>query len=379
VDPEDRKAVKVFRDDVERSARHFPRRVADSLLSQSKLLFELMDCVDELVLILDPALRVVKANRCASVYLGYPAGELLMKPLAELLDEGEGKRVADFVRSARGRRGGEAVFRTRQRRPVRVSLAASPLADEGAAPHGYLLVGRHATAGIDAEDASNGLAQRMLEGFAGPLFVVDGPSRTVRDCNDAAVDALGFAREELLGRKFFELSASGESGDQEEALMGRADEAYARAGIFQDRLLVQRKSGPPLPCDCTGLPFFKADGSLDRIVVMLFDRSSEEEREAELAGLIGRVNGLAAELTQAASCYSRRGEAARLSDLGFTQRQVEIARLVSVGASSKDIGFKLGIAESTVKNHLSVMFRKLGQSSRMGFMREINEQHIRIS
>jgi PAS domain-containing protein/DNA-binding CsgD family transcriptional regulator len=379
MDTDDPAPRDVFRKDLQDSARRFPQRIAESLQSQSRLVLELMDCVDELVLVLDPALRIIKANRYATVLLGYAASELITKPLSLLIEQDDRPRISAIFKESGPRRGGEAVFLDRAARRIGLAFTISPLADSGEEPHGYLMVGRQSGEPGRAADATNGLADRMLRGFADPLFVVDGPSRTICDCNEAALGALELSRDELLGRRLFDCLSGEEAQGRKEALMARAEEAYAVKGIFQERLLFPRKNGPALPCDCTGLPFFKSDGSLASIIVMLVDRSVEEEREAELASLIGRVNSLAAELASVASSYSTREEAPRLSDLGFTQRQVEIARLVAQGASSKDIGFKLGIAESTVKNHLAVMFRKLGKSSRIGFMREIAERRIKIS
>jgi len=377
---DDLESGKIFREDLESAVRNFPHRIADSFRSQSRLLLELMDCLDELVFILDPALRIVRANRFAAVFLGYAAADLIMKPLSSLVEASWNERVTALVAGAVERRGAEAVFLTRSRRRARFGLTISPLAAEGPEPLGYLLVGR-LMAGEEAnsDDASNGLADRMLKGFADPLFVVDGPSRTVRDCNEAALAAFGFSREELIGRRLFGPATREELQGLNEGLLGRAEAAYATRGIFQERVLFPRSKGPALPCDLISLPFFRPDGSLGCFIVMLFDRSSEEEREAELAALIGRVNGLASELTSAAESYSTRGQAQRLSSLGFTQRQIEIARLVAMGSPSKEIGYQLGITESTVKNHLAVMYRKLGASSRLGFMRALSERHLKIS
>ncbi|HRZ65155.1 MAG TPA: LuxR C-terminal-related transcriptional regulator, partial [Spirochaetia bacterium] len=139
----------------------------------------------------------------------------------------------------------------------------------------------------------------------------------------------------------------------------------------KERLRFARREGPPLACDCVALPIFRRDGLLARVIVMLFDRSAEEEREAELALLVGKIAELGSQLSELAASYPRRPRAQSLSSLGFSPRQVEVARLVAEGASSKAIAYRLGIAESTVKNHLGSLFRKLDVSSRMSFMREV--------
>ncbi|KAF0192178.1 MAG: regulatory protein LuxR [Gammaproteobacteria bacterium] len=59
-------------------------------------------------------------------------------------------------------------------------------------------------------------------------------------------------------------------------------------------------------------------------------------------------------------------EAAQLARFrSLTRRQVEVVRMVSDGANNKEIARELGISDRTVKAHLSVVFEKLGISSRL--------------
>jgi DNA-binding NarL/FixJ family response regulator len=57
-------------------------------------------------------------------------------------------------------------------------------------------------------------------------------------------------------------------------------------------------------------------------------------------------------------------KATTLSDLGLTERQADVLRLLAQGLSNRDIARKLRIAENTVKQHVHVAFRALGASSR---------------
>lgn len=50
--------------------------------------------------------------------------------------------------------------------------------------------------------------------------------------------------------------------------------------------------------------------------------------------------------------------------LDLSGRQLDVLRLMSEGLSSKNIGRELSLAESTVKSHILVIFRKLGVESR---------------
>jgi DNA-binding NarL/FixJ family response regulator len=53
----------------------------------------------------------------------------------------------------------------------------------------------------------------------------------------------------------------------------------------------------------------------------------------------------------------------RLADL--TQREREIATLIGIGESNKQIARRLTITERTVKAHLTEIFRKLGIGDRL--------------
>ena len=51
--------------------------------------------------------------------------------------------------------------------------------------------------------------------------------------------------------------------------------------------------------------------------------------------------------------------------LNLTKREEQIVSLVMQGYSNKRIANKLSLSEKTVKNHLGVIFKKLGISSRL--------------
>jgi two-component system, NarL family, nitrate/nitrite response regulator NarL len=51
--------------------------------------------------------------------------------------------------------------------------------------------------------------------------------------------------------------------------------------------------------------------------------------------------------------------------IGLTPRERDIVKAVVDGASNKDIAAQFGVSPQTVKNHLSVIFDKLGVSSRL--------------
>ena len=62
---------------------------------------------------------------------------------------------------------------------------------------------------------------------------------------------------------------------------------------------------------------------------------------------------------------ARRSEKAAGRPFGLTTRELEVVQLVGEGCSNPEIARRLGIAEDTVKHHLSRAFDKTGTSSRV--------------
>lgn len=48
----------------------------------------------------------------------------------------------------------------------------------------------------------------------------------------------------------------------------------------------------------------------------------------------------------------------------LTERQVDVLRLLADGIANKEIAYRLGLSEKTVKSHLTAIFRTLGVSNR---------------
>lgn len=345
----------------------------------SPLLVELADCVNDFVLVLDGQLRIAMSNRHATALFGYSESELATKQLSMIVKPEDRKRLSRFIKGAAERRGCEVTLVSRMSKQLKAHVSISPLSDSGEAPRGFLVVGRIGSRHPRrVDDPSNGLATRILQGLADPVFIVDSPSRIVVECNEAAISLLGFKREELVGRRLFDYAPSLEERNRFTTLLKRADEAYAKSGLFKERIDVPRHSGRPVRCDCISLPIFSPDGAIALKIFILLDRAAEEEREAALVDLAEGARLLSSELTELAQKRAPSSRARRLSDLDLTKRQVEIARLIAQGASSKEIGFRLGIADSTVKNHTAQIFRKLGVKTRMLFMRFLAEEHILV-
>jgi PAS domain S-box-containing protein len=382
--PDNERPDDVFLQDFRASAARFPESIASSLAIQSGLVDALFEGSRDIILLTDPGLRIIRASAFAAALMGYGSSELLGKPVGRFLDGSQqGSRLAEAaasLASAEERRSGDFSIVTRGGASVTVRLCVRRLEDRTGNAYGHLVTGgpipAHGGPAAECGDASNGLVDRVLRGIPDPVLLMDPFDSVVLDCNTASEGLLGRTRIELIGASLLSLHADPAAYRERRKL---AAEAYSRAGVWQGDAELARKDGAKVLCGMTEIALFNLDGSLSLVIAIARDLSAERRKEAELSRLISGVSALSAQLALLAASSREPEREESLSALGFTARQSEIARLIVSGASTKEAAFALGLSESTVKNHLAVMFRKIGASSRIDFVRLISERRVKLS
>lgn len=63
--------------------------------------------------------------------------------------------------------------------------------------------------------------------------------------------------------------------------------------------------------------------------------------------------------------------ARRPGDVGLSPAQLRVSRLAATGATARDIAQLVGIAPGTVRTHLSIVYRKLNVTTRVGLARAL--------
>jgi PAS domain S-box-containing protein len=220
--------------------------------------------------------------------------------------------------------------------------------------------------------ASNNLVIRMLNGSVDPVFLIDPGTRIVRDCNLAATALFGWSREELIGSSLRKLYPSEEAF---KAIGERWPRLESRSGVHEEELLLMGIDGRAISCKLTTLCIYGPKGDAELRVAILRDITKAHIREDTLIRLAARTTELAVELTQLTKHQIPIGKES-LTNLGLTERQAQLARYAAIGMTSKEMAFKLGLSESTVKNHFSAMFRKFGISSRTELIALLSDRHI---
>jgi DNA-binding CsgD family transcriptional regulator len=103
-----------------------------------------------------------------------------------------------------------------------------------------------------------------------------------------------------------------------------------------------------------------------------------EAKHAEIRELAEGLASLARKLEDLTSGLKNTGGRLSLADYGLGLRHIEIARLIESGATTKSIARELGLAEATVKSHLSVIYRKTGVEGRAAFIHFLYKNGISL-
>jgi PAS domain S-box-containing protein len=341
----------------------------------------LLDETSDTVFLLDSDLRIAQANRHASMLLGLAQQDLEGKQIDVFLRKQEGiglKETAGLLAS-----GGEKVSLrvdyvdyagTTGSASSTLRLIAESRLDERL----YLLTLRKArnSSPITGEYIDQQkLIGKLLHGLSDAVFIVDGESRVIRDCNSAAERIFGWSREELIGRTLLHLAADASLAAD---YVRRSRGGYASTGFFQDKILCRRKDGSIFQTLGTNIAFFNREGSLAVIVAINRDLSEDERRIDGIMRLAERSAQLMRELNESILPLKNSVPSQSLGDLGFSRRQIEVAVLLVGGETSKAIGYRLKLAEATVKSHLASLYRGLGVSSRVEFIKYILDHHVRL-
>ncbi|GAA6142447.1 response regulator transcription factor [Hydrogenophaga sp. 5NK40-0174] len=89
-------------------------------------------------------------------------------------------------------------------------------------------------------------------------------------------------------------------------------------------------------------------------------------KSLEMEALIDALGALARGQTVfSAVSFDSEPKAMSGTDFGLSPRQLEVLRCLSTGASNKVIAQEMGISPATVKNHLDIIFDKMGVTNRM--------------
>jgi PAS domain S-box-containing protein len=354
------------------------------MVLKNDFLAALLDETNDIVFLIDEDLRIRESSRVAQAIFGLSPRSPRGPWLADLLSEGDYESLAPTIAGLR-HTGKKAIVESSLRLPdggsLSLKLTLKDLAPDektrGREKSRMLMIGNRLDSSSENGDPSRfgPLVARVMQSYTDPVFVVDVARRTILKCNELAVSAFGWRREELIGASF-DLFAEGGAFSDDFLSISRL--AYATSGVFQSKLRLKRKDGVTLVCTCTNVALFDEHGLIESVLCLLHDESREERHKAELGRLIAESAALSARLEAVASRFLDPGSRPRLSDRGLSRRHVEIVERVASGLTTKAIARELCLAEATVKSHLSTIYRSFEVRSRIELLRHIQEKGYRI-
>lgn len=158
------------------------------------------------------------------------------------------------------------------------------------------------------------------------------PDNPIVECNDAFVALTGYSADEIVGQNCRFLAGPGTEPELSEMLRSAIREQ--RPALVE--ILNYRKDGTPFRNAVLVAPIFGSDGSLE---YFLGSQMAVDDGEIQLA--------------------DRRIDARARID-ALSPRQREVLLLMAEGNLNKQIGYRLGLSERTVKMHRAALLRSLG-------------------
>lgn len=204
-----------------------------------------------------------------------------------------------------------------------------------------------------------------------PIMISDAHTRTILAVSPGIERLFGWTSEEVLGRSTSSIYMDGEYFRK---VGKKAEESYQKQGFLAGTAQVLRKDGNATQCSFLNMPLYGGQAKEPTWILTFIDEHIREwKRQQDIERLAEAARELADDLRQVS------GESVAIWNSiiklgGLSSRQKEIIFLVKDGSSTKQIAERLGLTESTVKNHLSSAYKKIGVKSRTELVRNLYQK-----
>ena len=214
-----------------------------------------------------------------------------------------------------------------------------------------------------AQDALRQSEERFAKAFRmapGPMAILTLDGLQILDVNDAFTTATGWRREEVVGRAEADVEFWGHGALRDELERQMKHTGHVRSVEIE----LRTKDG--VHCDYL-LSAEMVEIQHERCVLsVMLDITERKQIETELLAAVQSVMQDTPWLGQKiveklANATRGKGSPSKQPDLAtLSTRAVEVLGFVAQGLSDREIAGKLGIAQNTVRNHVSAIYGRLG-------------------
>jgi PAS domain S-box-containing protein len=287
------------------------QRTAQALAAEKRRAEATLAAINDAVLVLDPAGRLLRANPAALDFIAAADVEQVVgRPLADFMDAAFRDEFAALHERVLAGANGSLHYRSG---PRWFEMRSVPLAEDGRPLH--LAVARDITEHMAAEEAARQAAlyaRSLIEASLDPLVTIS-PEGKITDANHAAEAATGRARAELIGSDFCDCFT------EPEVARAGYRQVFAQGSVTDFPLVIRHVSGRLTEVLYNAAIYRDAAGAVAGVFAAARDVTALRKAENALKQYQNRLEELVAERTADLQAANR-----KLSDTLFAMEKVGI-------------------------------------------------------
>jgi len=248
------------------------KQAEDAIRASEALRRAVLDSVQDAIVAIDEADRIILFNKAAERHFGYPSAEIVGQPVRQLIPE---RYHAGFMNFKAG-----AIHPVQRVKGLRRDGTEFPVESTLSRTH----IGKDELTTIILRDISEQLAadrelklaDQVFRNSAEGIGIIDAAEQRIVSVNPAFCALTGWQREETLGRPSYEILTPGSGRESHR----QALRSVRQTGFWQGELELARRSGEVFPIWLTLSALRNGAGQITHVIAMFSD-ITERRRIAE--------------------------------------------------------------------------------------------------